>query len=452
MSYPVLCGAVVLTSANNRLRFREAAGAVGNVDLDVGTYYLRGGYTTNLVTQSENFGAGWSAQPSIVITANAAISPNGSPAYFINNATSTGNASVFIPITYTGNGEKVLSVYLKQVGSQSRPSFTDLNAYDNTALVTRHTVRVAWSADGTPTLSTNSGSGTLFAPVYAGDNWWRISFTATGILAANSNFIFIYPSSTPVSTGGIFVWGVQAENAITPGPYVRTTGAAATGPSDELSLQIKTKLDAFGVGGNTYDVTVARSIDPATAHTRMTIARATGTDTFGLVVDGSQTFDMALIGFPSSTLNDATAKVSPVACAACWGANDVAREIESVSERVVAVPRAVSGRVQGVTRSARLQSWRLALAFVDERRMLVEHGLTGAADTLEGFMERFGAGASLELHEAQVSTGTTLDAVSTTTFVDVVHFSEDALSRFEPMRIGPGVPLYSLDLRLHAKV
>ena len=78
--------------------------------------------------------------------------------------------------------------------------------------------------------------------------------------------------------------------------------------------------------------------------------------------------------------------------------------------------------------------------------------LQGAQDTLEGFMERFGAGASLELHEQPTVTGTTLAALSSSTLVDVVHFSEDSLSRFEPARLGPGVPLYSIDLRLHAKV
>lgn len=229
--------------------------------------------------------------------------------------------------------------------------------------------------------------------------------------------------------------------------YLRGDGA-----SGDLLLEIKNKLDAFGALGNSYTVTAARSIDPAVAHTTITITRSAGTDTFQLVIDGSQTFDMALIGFTASTANDATAKTSTQSCAAAWVGNDFAREIEPFSERVVAVPRAASGRVQGVSRSARLESWRLGLAFVDERRMLVQSALQGAQDTLEGFMERFGAGASFELHEQPTVTGTTLAALSSSTLVDVVHFSEDSLSRFEPARLGPGVPLYSIDLRLHAKV
>lgn len=266
--------------------------------------------------------------------------------------------------------------------------------------------------------------------------------------------------SYPVALGAIvlttsnnvlrFTEGASTGNAtIATGTYyLRGDGAAG-----DLLPALVTALQNANASANTYTVTVSRSIDPAVAHTTITITRATGTDNFGVLwADVATTFDEALLGFSANDTVNATAKTSTKACAACWGSNDVAREIEPYSERVVAVPRAVSGRVQGVTRSARMQSWRLGLSFVDERRMLVENALAGTQDTLEGFMERFGAGASLELHEQQSVTGTTLAALSSSTLVDVVHFSEDALLRFEPTRIGPGVPLYSLDLRLNAKV
>lgn len=230
--------------------------------------------------------------------------------------------------------------------------------------------------------------------------------------------------------------------------YLRGDGAAG-----DLLPALVTALQNANASANTYTATVAWSIDPAQPGARITITRATGADNFGaLWANAATTFDERLLGFTADDTVNATAKTSTQSCAAAWVCNDVAREIEPFSERVVAVPRAASGRVQGVTRSARMQSWRLGLAFVDERRMLVENALAGAQDTLEGFMERFGAGASLELHEAQVSTGTTLAALSSSTLVDVVHFSEETLSRFEPTRLGPGVPLYSIDLRLQAKV
>ena len=83
MTYPVFLGAIVVTAANRRLRFKEAAGAVGNVDLALGTYYLRGAYATNLITQSENFSATWSLSANCLATANATPSPNGNGAYLL---------------------------------------------------------------------------------------------------------------------------------------------------------------------------------------------------------------------------------------------------------------------------------------------------------------------------------------------------------------------------------
>lgn len=230
--------------------------------------------------------------------------------------------------------------------------------------------------------------------------------------------------------------------------YLRGDGAAG-----DLLPALVTALQGANASANTYSAAVAWSIDPTQPGAKITITCTGGADNFGaLWANAATTFDERLLGFTVNDTINATAKTSTQSCAAAWVCNDVAREIEPFSERVVSVPRAVSGRVQGVTRSARMQSWRLGLAFIAEARTYVENALAGAQDTLEGFLERFGAGASLELHEAQVSAGTTLAALSASTLVDVCHFSEDTLSRFEPTRLGPGVPLYSIDLRLQAKV
>ena len=79
---------------------------------------------------------------------------------------------------------------------------------------------------------------------------------------------------------------------------------------DSLLAEIASKLSAFGAGGNSYTVTGSFDIDPANLAATVTITRSTGTDTFQLVKDGSQTFDYDLIGFSSSTANDSTAKTS----------------------------------------------------------------------------------------------------------------------------------------------
>ena len=451
MSYPVFLGAIVITAANQRLRFREGAGAVGNVDLAVGTYYLRGAYATNLITQSENFSATWTLSANCLATANAAISPDGGNAYLLTMTSAVSSTGASIGVTFTGNGTKVVSVFVKRPASNAA-LITDFDCYDITASVDRHIVRITWATDGTPTLSTVGGSGTLYTPTDAGSGWWRVSFTVNGIVAANTNILLAYPAGIPAATGSVLMWGVQAENATTPGHYVATAGAVATGPSNELSLAIRNGLDAFGGGGNTYTVSAAQSINVDASHTLLTVTRATGTDTFGVVVDGSTTFDMALIGIVASTANDAAPKVSTRSCAAAWASNDAYSILEPFSERVASVTRAASGRVSGVSRSDRMQSWRVSLGFVHLSRTFVVDALLTAADTLEGFIERFGAGASVEMHDCLLSSGTTIAPRTFSTLVDVVHFSEDALTAYEPQAIGAGVPLYSLDLTMHAEV
>lgn len=230
--------------------------------------------------------------------------------------------------------------------------------------------------------------------------------------------------------------------------YLRGDGAAG-----DLMPALVTALQAATASANTYSATVARSIAPGTAHTLVTITRASGADNFQILwADALTTFDETLLGFTANTADNASAKVSTQACGAAWASNDGMGELEPYSERMASLTRSMSGRVSGVSRSARMQSWRMRLLFVEERRLHVETALAGAQDTLEGFMEDFGAGAALELHDADVSSGTTLAALSTSTLVDVVHFSEESLTRYEPQRVGPGVPLYHLSLTFHAQV
>lgn len=229
--------------------------------------------------------------------------------------------------------------------------------------------------------------------------------------------------------------------------YLRGDGTAS-----DLCLAIKTALDNFGAGGNTYSVTLTTSINPALPGATITITRTAGTSTFGVVVDGSTTFDMALIGLTASTANDANPKTSTVSCAAAWAANDILREREPFGERIADVSRRVSGGVVGVSRSAHMVSWALGFAFVEERRMLLRANASDVDATLEAFVRRFGAGAAFEAHEVPIASGATLAAMSSSTRFGVLHWSADSVSEFRPRRIGPGVPLYDLDMVAHEQV
>jgi hypothetical protein len=221
---------------------------------------------------------------------------------------------------------------------------------------------------------------------------------------------------------------------------------------NSFATHLATKLSAFAAGGNTYAVSVSFDINPANRGASLTITR-TGTDTFGLVKDGSQTFDYDLIGFSASTANDGNPKTSDKSAAAAWVGNDILREREPFGERMVSVPRKVNGGVVGVTRSAHMTSWSLGFAFVHEDRMLIRAHPTDVDATLEAFMRRFGAGASFEAYEEAISAGTVLAGPTTTTNrFGVLHWSEDTLGSFRPQRIGPGVPLYDLDAVAHEQV
>jgi len=219
-----------------------------------------------------------------------------------------------------------------------------------------------------------------------------------------------------------------------------------------LALEIASKLSAFGAGGNTYVVDVTGDIDPANPGVTVTITRATGTDTFQLVVDGSETFDMDLIGFPSTTANDANPKTSSVSAAGAWVGNDILREREPFGERMADVSRRGNGGVIGVSMSAHMTSWALGFAFVHEDRMLLKINAADPDATLEAFVKRFGGGAAFEAEEIDISSGTTFTIDDGGNTFAVLHWSAESVQTFRPRRIGPGVPLYDIDMVAHEQV
>jgi hypothetical protein len=173
----------------------------------------------NLLTGSEQFDIWNDSTPTCTVTANAIVAPDGTTTADLLTATGTGSYRSR-SVTYTGDGEKAFSFYVKE-GTSSQGSIT---VYDGTAAVSRHIVRVTWTA-GVPSLATFVGSGTLFPVETIGSGWYRIKFTATGIVAANSNVLLFYPNNTGAGIGSMYVWGAQAENATTVSTYQRVVTA-----------------------------------------------------------------------------------------------------------------------------------------------------------------------------------------------------------------------------------
>jgi hypothetical protein len=180
----------------------------------------------NICLYSEDLtGAGWGTG-STSVTANSAVAPDGTTTGDLLTATG-GTGSVRLrSVTFTGDGEKAMAVYLK-AGTATR---NQVLFYDNTASTGRHYINVNWTA-GVPAITTLLGAGTLFPVESAGNGWYRICFSATGIIAANSNVVGIIPDPL-AGTGNVSVWGVQVENLNIPTSYIKTEASTVTRSED----------------------------------------------------------------------------------------------------------------------------------------------------------------------------------------------------------------------------
>jgi hypothetical protein len=222
---------------------------------------------------------------------------------------------------------------------------------------------------------------------------------------------------------------------------VGTYYLTGTGEASDFCYALQNQLNAVSTA---FTVTVEKNLDNTVAGTRLLINR--GGNSFGVVVDGAQTFDMALIGFPGSTAVNSSAKYSTSACAAAWTSNDAFERLNPYSEKRASVTRLASGRTSGVSRSVRLQSWTIELGFVHGSRALIPLE-THAGGSLDSFIDRFGAGASFKIYDAEINSGSVL--ANSATFVDEVSFSEDTVQSFSPELIGYSLNLYKIAITAH---
>jgi hypothetical protein len=181
---------------------------------------------TNLCIRSEEFDT-WTDVSTCNVTANTTIAPDGATTADTLTATLTASARRR-DCTFTGDGEKAVAVFLKAGTS----GLVRVALVDGTAPATRHSVNVTWTA-GVPALTTNVGAGTLYPVQAYGNGWYRIMFSATGVVAANSNSVRIFPDVTS-GTGTVLAWGAQAENAVVPSSYIPTAATTITRNADSL--------------------------------------------------------------------------------------------------------------------------------------------------------------------------------------------------------------------------
>ena len=184
------------------------------------------GAATNLCIRSEEFDQ-WT-NSSVTVTTNATTAPDGTTTADLLTTAVGGGGSRYQTVTFTGNASKAFGLWLKP----GTATITKFGIYDATAGAYRHLVTATWSG-GTPTLTTDTGAGTLFTPTYdSGSGFWRVSATADGVLAANTNRFYVFPH-TASADGTCYAWGAQAVDATSLlGSYIATAGSTVARVAD----------------------------------------------------------------------------------------------------------------------------------------------------------------------------------------------------------------------------
>lgn len=186
------------------------------------------GGSENLVRQSENFGTTWTALGTPTRTAAFGVKA-GITFDLIGDDTAAAVEGYEQLVTFTGDGVKAVSLHVYD--SPSNGSSAVIRLRDLTAATNRLLAVLGWAA-GFPVLTMTTGTylgydtfpGDVFGDVF------RLKFATTSVTAANNNELGIYPATTSAlanaNTGSQVMGGVQAENAIVPSSYVKTTTAA----------------------------------------------------------------------------------------------------------------------------------------------------------------------------------------------------------------------------------
>jgi hypothetical protein len=219
---------------------------------------------TNLFLQSEAFDtASWTKSGGSTVPVTTNTAPDGTASADTIQAAAT-TSYVSQVVTFTGNGSKAFSVFLKA----GTATVTRLVLRDTTPTATnRGGVNITWTA-GVPSGVATDG-GTLQGIDAYPNGWYRVRMLAVGVVAANSNE-FRFSPDTSAGTGTTIFWGAQAENGAFSTSYIPTTTApvprnadiatmTGTNFSSWYNASEGTFVSSFEASPNTFTTYVAAS-------------------------------------------------------------------------------------------------------------------------------------------------------------------------------------------------
>jgi hypothetical protein len=205
----------------------------------------------NICIRSETFNL-WNTTGSVGVTANTTVAPDGNQtADTITRVAGQGD-SVLLAQTFTGDGVKAISVWIKKGTSPS----SLIVLFDATASLYRLWADVTWSGN-TPVLAFTNGS--LLKSTEYDNNFWRLEFATTAVTAANTNRIQIFPARAgSANDDNVICWGAQAENGAFATSYVPTEATAVTRNADVATMTGTNFSDWFNATEGTFNLQYSR--------------------------------------------------------------------------------------------------------------------------------------------------------------------------------------------------
>jgi len=204
---------------------------------------------TNLVTYSENFGAGFWTKTDVSLSQTASA-PDGTNNATIVTRNSTSYGTVFI-IRYSQ------SVTTGQ--SYTFSAFVKAGTYNggiNIALDSSGTGGYPFGGES-KTLTVNLSTGARISGITSGytitsypDGWYRISVSGTA--TANGTIEYSVNSSTPALNEYFYVWGVQLEQGSFPTSYIPTSGSTVTRAADLAKITGTNFTDFYNQSEGTF--------------------------------------------------------------------------------------------------------------------------------------------------------------------------------------------------------